>query len=576
MQRNRFSLLTIAMLGLARLTSIAQPSMSAPHPSWDLYDMRPATFELRNGGLDFLSDGRLVVTDWGEDMKVLGKVFIVSGMSGTDKTKVTWAEFASGLKEPLGIKVVNDTIYVICKDGLWMLPDGNKDGKADENRKVVGGWSYPPKTDGGERWHLFNFGLLYKDGFFYGTLGSEYPPSATQGKDRGSLVKMDPKKGTFEIMTGGLRTPNGIGFGPDGEIFGAENQGHWMPGNKLNNFRKGRNYGMHNDPAHPYDIASVPQSPPAVWMDEGEIALSPSQPIYVTKGTYAGQMLIGDVSFGGLQRIFLEKIGTEYQGVAFKFAGGFEAGTNRLAWGPDGALYVGQIGNGGTNWGWKDKRYGLTKLVDNKKPTFEILAIRSRKNGMEVEFTEPVSAGTADPAKFAVQTWTNTPQEGYGAGNHIDKHALVIKAATLSPDKKSVFLEMDGLKTNYVLNIKTLSVTSADNKAPWASEGWYTLNAISTSSAFEVPVSIDPKLYSPQALASEFKIRLDEFGIVAQVPFKEAFSISLLDLQGRKLAAAQGHQAGSFHFSISGLSHGTYLVEVKVKGRSFSRSINLM
>ncbi len=576
MHTGRLSLWSFFGLGLAPICILGQAMLTAPHPSWDLHNMRPPNFLLRNGGLDFLSDGRLVASDWGSDMTVTGKVYIISGMGGKDSSGVTYKVFAQSLKEPLGLKVVNDTIYVMCKDGLYMLPDADKNGLADENRKIVSGWSYPLNSSNGERWHLFAFGLLYKDGFFYGTLASEYPPSSDQGKDRGSLIKMDPKKGTFEIVVGGLRTPNGIAFGPEGEIFGTDNQGHWLPANKLNHFVKGRNYGMHNDPANPYDISRVPQSPPVVWLEEGQIGLSPSQPAYVTHGPYSGQFLVGDVSFGGLQRIFVEKVAGEYQGVVFKFAGGFEAGTNRLVWGPDGALYIGQIGNNSTNWGWQNKNYGLSKLIDNSTSTFELLAVRSRKNGMELEFTEPVSAASAVAANFTVETWTQLPQEGYGAGNLQSRRNLTVSSATLSMDKKSVFLQIDGLTPNYVVHIKTPSIRSATAKAPWASEAWYTLNKISPTSAFDPTVFIDPKLRSMDAMSTDFKVHRDQTGIIAEIPFLGNSTIAVQDLQGRTLATGITMHPGSIRFSTEGFSRGTYFVRVLVDGHRYSHSINLM
>src|SRR5258705_10387203 len=85
-------------------------------------------------------------------------------------------------------------------------------------------------------------------------------------------------------------------------------------------------------------------TPPAIMLPEDEIANSPSQPILMRDGPYKGQMLHGDVTHGGINRDFLEKINGEYQGVGFRFTQGLEAGGNRLCWGPDGALYIGEIG----------------------------------------------------------------------------------------------------------------------------------------------------------------------------------------------------------------------------------------
>ena len=46
-----------------------------------------------------------------------------------------------------------------------------------------------------------------------------------------------------EVVATGFRTPNGITVSPDGEIFVSDNQGNWMPANKINHIRPGGFYG---------------------------------------------------------------------------------------------------------------------------------------------------------------------------------------------------------------------------------------------------------------------------------------------------------------------------------------------
>ena len=42
-------------------------------------------------------------------------------------------------------------------------------------------------------------------------------------------------------------------------------------------------------------------------MPHNEIANSPSTPVVMTEGPFAGQLAIGDVTYGGLQRVFTER-----------------------------------------------------------------------------------------------------------------------------------------------------------------------------------------------------------------------------------------------------------------------------
>ncbi|MEI7685634.1 MAG: DUF6797 domain-containing protein, partial [Planctomycetota bacterium] len=78
----------------------------------------------RIGGFDFFSDGRAAVCTWS------GDVWIASGID--DKLdKVTWRRFAGGLFQALGLKIVDDKIYVLGRDGITRLHDLNNDGEAD-------------------------------------------------------------------------------------------------------------------------------------------------------------------------------------------------------------------------------------------------------------------------------------------------------------------------------------------------------------------------------------------------------------------------------------------------------------
>ena len=172
---------------------------------------------------------------------------------------------------------------------------------------------------------------------------------------------------TWQVSTiaGGLRTPNGIGFGPEGGIFVNDNQGAWLPANKMVQIKQDRFFNHFTNPAGPFDTKPVTQ--PVLWMPHNEIANSPTNPVLLTDGPFKGQMLWGDLTYGGLQRGFLEKVDGEFQGAVFRHSAGLEVGVNRTVIGPDGAIYVGGIGEGG-NWGEDNKlRYGLQKLTPNGK-----------------------------------------------------------------------------------------------------------------------------------------------------------------------------------------------------------------
>jgi hypothetical protein len=75
-------------------------------------------------GVDFFSDGSAAVST------IHGDVWRVSGID--DKLRaVVWRRFATGLFQPLGLRVVNDRAYVLGRDQITVLHDEDNDGVAD-------------------------------------------------------------------------------------------------------------------------------------------------------------------------------------------------------------------------------------------------------------------------------------------------------------------------------------------------------------------------------------------------------------------------------------------------------------
>ena len=246
-----------------------------------------------------------------------------------------------------------------------------------------------------------------------------------------------------------------------------------MPANKLIHVKHGEYHGMrwgHLDSTRqPPDVAL-----PAVWLPEDEIGNSPSEPVLIKEGLYKGQMLHGDVTYGGIQRDFIEKVGGEYQGAVFRFTQGLEAGVNRMRLGPDGALYIGGVGMTG-GWSWKEKQSALQRLKFNGKPVFDMLAIRAMPGGFEIEFTEPVSSPVM-PGDLSVQQWWYLPTENYG-GPKKDLEVLQIQDVSLSQDKRRMFVSLQGLKERRVVYFRMPSkLQSTTGKKLWNGEAWYTLN----------------------------------------------------------------------------------------------------
>ena len=180
-------------------------------------------------------------------------------------------------------------------------------------------------------------------------------------------LKINKDTGAVEYVAGGLRTPHGIGWGPDDSIFVTDNQGGWLPANKLIHIQPGKFYNHYTTgpTGQPGRFDNQRPTPPAVWIPHNEIGNSPSQPMLIPSGPFAGQMWVADVTYGGIQRAFLEKVEGEYQGAYFRMTQGLESGITHMALEDDGSIIVGGLGAGG-NWGQEGKlQFGLQKIVPN-------------------------------------------------------------------------------------------------------------------------------------------------------------------------------------------------------------------
>lgn len=462
--------------------------LDAVHPGYTLTDLRPEGFEPMVAGLDWTDDDRLAVVTsgsvspggWVEDPEP-GEVFLLDNVTGeTSKDQVTYEKVATDLFNPMGIAVIGESIYVSERDKLTELTDPDGDGFYDDHRTVAE-WPF------GGNFHEFAFGLLHDKKYFYVNLsvainngGATTDPQPAE--NRGTAIKVDRRTGAVSYVAGGLRTPNGMVKGPDGELFVMDNQGAWLPSSKLVHVEQGKFFNHFTNPAGPYD--DQPVSAPALWVPQNEIGNSPSSPVQLEEGPFEDQLVFGDVTYGGLQRGFLEKVEGEYQGAVFRHSAGLEAGVNRTVVGPDGALYVGGIGEGG-NWSEPGKlRYGLQKLTPNGEDAFDMTEMRVTKKGFEVEYTQPLSAETVakiaeDPnAAFRMDHWRYVPTRSYG-GPKVDERPLFVAGAKVSRDRTKVTLTVDGLEPGRVVHLRSpRPFSDAEGRELWNTEAWYTLNAI--------------------------------------------------------------------------------------------------
>jgi cytochrome c len=337
--------------GLKRIYSPAArhvPGNGAPlaglHPAFDRCSLAPADRKPRVSGMAFRSDGLLYYCS--PDLP--GEIWALEGGQG-EGAAASARRFATGLNEPMGLAVVDDTLYVLQRQEITQVLDRNGDGQADEFRTLA---IWPAALAGGEG----ASGLAYRDGYFCAAVS-------------GRLLRV-ARGGETETMA---RPGAAWSLGAGAEAL----------------LLTEREAGGH------YAASLLPGGPSLALHGFG----LPGQPAEMLQDPYRGQWLLGDLRSGGLFRLSFE----QGQGCLYPFSAGLQGSPLRLAWGPDGGLFLGACGlgpwrmRGGAGW-------GLEKLLYKGLSVFDLREVRARSNGFELEFTEPLQPGEGrDPAAYRIR-----------------------------------------------------------------------------------------------------------------------------------------------------------------------------
>lgn len=455
----------------------------------------PKDCVLEVGGLAFRDDGKLLACTR------RGEVWIIENPTSDELAQIKFKLFAFGMHEALGLHIDKTGIYCVQRPELTKLVPAKDDpDRAAEFTTVCDKWGVSGD------YHEFAFGCPRdKEGNFYVTLNVGFGGgNGAKAPYRGWCIKITPK-GELIPWACGLRSPNGLRFSPDGDLFYCDNQGEWVATCKMHQVRQGEWYG------HPVALRWVPESPfagkiptkfpsgmlfdgqkgqngvsgmppftqPCIWFPYGRTGQSTSEPIWDTTagkfGPFPGQCFVGDQTTSEILRIDLQKMPSgRFQGALFPFRSGFECGVNRLVYGPDGSLFAGHTARG---WGSRGgKPYGLQRVVYTGILPFEIHTMKLTKDGFDLSFTKPLDAATAEKlTSWSMISFTHNYWGTYGSPE-MDKHAEKIEAATVSADKKKVSLKISGFKPGRIYELHADGVRGAENEPLLHTVGYYTLN----------------------------------------------------------------------------------------------------
>ena len=578
-------------LGLSLAFSPARAAIpDTVHPDFELRQLRmPTTYKTM--GLAFLKDGTLVlattdVIGGGEvpDANSNHKIFLVRGAS-TDSLPALVKEISNGWKQIAGIVVAEDRIYVSDRDGFYEIMDREAPSDSAVNRRQILKWPDENHWNNGPFWHQWAFTPLYLNGFFYAPYSGSIRPGGWSSVDptsrlSGAFLKWDAA-GNLEAFAGGLRSPNGANANPaTGEIFAVDNQGSWLPSSTFMRIRQGRFYGHRQSTpdvdtggnvlgTHPPNFAeALPYDSPVAWLPHGTVRSSPSQPIMLPKGRFAGDWIIGDINNPGLVRVALDKVGDVYNGAVFWFSKGTgQAAINRMAMAPDGSIVIGTLTHIGGNWPSGDK-CPLYLLTAREQPSaFDFKAVRALADGLELEFTQPVNPDSISPAHFQVKSWQYQRQQEYGLGRQPDEPRRV-EMAEASKDRKRVHLVIPDLPEDRVVYVKIADVASSGGKPLWNDEAWFTLNAV-PARVWEESLPIALTAPASPALAVDLKVREGRMDIAfgcgsAAAPCYRTLEASLYSLAGKKVAVRTVAGGEPMRFQRPGSGPGLYLLKARV------------
>ncbi|MGC6458071.1 MAG: DUF7133 domain-containing protein [Akkermansiaceae bacterium] len=450
----------------------------------------PDGASIEAGGVALMPDGRVAVATR------RGQIWMVENAFDHPKKPAKWTVYAEYLHEILGLAVADGWLYAVQRPEVTRLKDVDGDGRADIFETVSDDWGI------NQNYHEYTFGSRFdKDGNIWCTLcltGSFTANSLY----RGWVLRVN-KDGTMLPTACGVRSPGGIGFNAEGDVFYTDNQGAWNGSSSLKWVKPGSFLGNPNgniffkytnaigprpkDPDYTKDSrAEVARKeiatyvPPAVVLPHGKIGQSPTgiEPD-LSKGKFgpfAGQTFVGEQTYSKVQRVFLEKVNGIYQGAAFDFLEGFQSGNIGLLLTKDGVMFT-----GGSNRGWGargGKTNNFERVTWNGKVPFEIHEMRAKSDGFELTFTKPVDPKSAVDTAFKCSAFTYRYQKGYGSPE-VDKLDPKVTVISVAPDGKSLRIKVEPLTKGHVHEFSCDGLkTTEGGHGLLHKKAYYTLNEI--------------------------------------------------------------------------------------------------
>jgi glucose/arabinose dehydrogenase len=446
---------------------------------------------LEVGGLDFMSDGAMVVSTR------RGQVWRIDNPDATDPSDAVFTLICEGLHEGLGLAVVDDEIHVLQRSELSKLVDLDGDYIIDKIVTITQDWGMSGN------YHEFAFGLpVDNDGNMYVSLNVGFwDPHWWHGKSRapyrGWLLKVSPE-GDVTPVAGGFRSPAGMGLLEDGTVLVTDNQGDWMPVGPIYAVREDDFYGhpasmrwSHDQPdtelsdTQPPDIERAHPAIfiPYLWSrSAGNVIQDQTGGAF---GPFEGQYFVAELTNGQVVRVDFEEIDGMLQGACWQFRTGVGS-TYRAKFGPNSMLYAGMTNRG---WGGLAPASGVARIRHTGVMPLEMTHAHLLQDGFEITFTKPLANV---PDVFAQKYDYNWWWEYGSPQQNIEE--LHVRNVSLSEDRMMATISLDGLEAGKCVLVKLNNAVSEDGTLLLHTEMAYTLNKMPDGSIAYIAKQVEPPI----------------------------------------------------------------------------------
>lgn len=398
-------------------------------------------------GLDFFDDGdTMAVCSWDGDVwRVTG----LSALDTQDQAELSWQRIASGLFQPLGLKIVDGKIFVNCRDQITILNDLNGDGETDfyqcfnDDHQVT------------EHFHEFAMGLQRDvDGNFY------YAKSARHAKTalvphHGTLLRVTPDGSRTDIIANGFRAANGVCLNPDGSFIVTDQEGHWNPKNRINWVKPGGFYGNIFGYHNVTDESDDAMEQPLCWITNA-FDRSPAELLWVDTdkwGPLNNKLLNLSYGYGKVYVVPHQFVGDQVQGGMCQLPlPQFPTGTMRGRFSPhDGQLYLCGMFAWASNQ--QTQEGGIYRMRYTGKAAQVPVGLTATKNRVSIELSDAVDAEfAADKSHYRVKVWGLKRTASYGS-KHYNERSLDIESVNVSDDRRLIDLIIPDLQPTWCMEI---------------------------------------------------------------------------------------------------------------------------